>query len=69
MSSQAFTVFVADQLEVGEHSREQEEQDMRQSWFSRNEIENMIRSGIVTDDSTIAAYLLYQLSDGNRAAD
>jgi hypothetical protein len=42
---------------------------MRQSWFSRNEIENMIRSGIVTDDSTIAAYLLYQLSDGNRTAD
>lgn len=61
-------MFVADQLEVGEHSREQEEQDMRQSWFSRHELENMIRSGIVTDDSTIAAHLLYQLSDRNRTA-
>lgn len=69
MSSQAFTVFVADQLEVGEHAREQEEQDMRQGWFSRHELEDMIRSGIVTDDSTLAAYLLYQLSDRNRTAD
>jgi hypothetical protein len=34
MSSQTFTVFVADQPELGEHSREQEEQDMRQSWLS-----------------------------------
>ncbi|MBV9162876.1 MAG: NUDIX hydrolase [Pseudonocardiales bacterium] len=66
MSSQAFTVFVADHLEAGPHSREHEEQDMRQHWFSQGELEDMIRSGIVTDDSTIAAYTLYLLSDRNR---
>lgn len=65
MSSQGFTVFVADQLEVGEHSREHEEQDMRQHWFASAELEDMIRGGIVTDDSTIAAYLLYLLSRRN----
>ncbi|HYZ36151.1 MAG TPA: hypothetical protein VE673_05420 [Pseudonocardiaceae bacterium] len=42
MSSQGFTVFVADQLKVGEHSREQEEQDMRQGWPSELELQNMI---------------------------
>ncbi|MGB6165231.1 MAG: NUDIX hydrolase [Pseudonocardiaceae bacterium] len=68
MSSQAFTVFVADHLEVGQHSREHEEQDMRQRWFTRSELEDMIRGGIVTDDSTIAAYTLYLLSDRNRTS-
>jgi 8-oxo-dGTP pyrophosphatase MutT (NUDIX family) len=65
MSNQGCTVFVADQLEAGQHSREHEEQDMRQRWFSRDEFEDMIRGGIVTDDSTIAAYLLYLLSRRN----
>lgn len=32
---------------------------MRQRWFSRNELEDMIRGGIITDDSTITAYALY----------
>ncbi len=68
MSSQAFTVFVADQLEAGQHSREHEEQDMRQRWSSRDELEDMIRSGIVTDGTTIAAYTLYLLPDRNRAS-
>ncbi len=63
MSSQAFTIFVAEQLEVGQHSREHEEQDMRQCHFSQTDLEDMIRSGIVTDDSTIAACMLYLLSD------
>jgi 8-oxo-dGTP pyrophosphatase MutT (NUDIX family) len=67
-SSQACTVFVADQLEVGQHSREHEEQDMRQHWFSRGELEDMIRGGIVTDGSTIAAYTLYLLPDRNRTS-
>ncbi|MGH3811393.1 MAG: NUDIX domain-containing protein [Pseudonocardiaceae bacterium] len=66
MSSQGCTVFVAEQLEAGQHSREHEEQDMRQRRFSRANLEDMIRSGIVTDDSTIAAYMLYLLSDRNR---
>lgn len=66
MSSQAFTVFVAEQLEVGQHSREHEEQDMRQHRFPQVDFEDMIRSGIITDDSTIAAYMLYLLSNPTR---
>lgn len=69
MSSQGCTVFVAEQLEGGQHSREHEEQDMRQHRFSRDNVENMIRSGTVTDGSTIAAYMLYLLSDPTRTAE
>lgn len=68
MSSQACTVFVADQLEAGQHSREHEEQDMRQRWISRSELEAMIRGGIITDGSTIAAYTLYLLSGENHTS-
>lgn len=31
---------------------------MRQQWFPRGEVERMIREGVITDDSTLAAYLL-----------
>jgi len=31
---------VADELEVGEHAREHEEQDMRQHWVSRSDFED-----------------------------
>jgi ADP-ribose pyrophosphatase len=65
MISQGGTVFVADQLDAGQHSREHEEQDMRQRWFPRAELEDMIRDGVVTDNSTIAAYMLYLLSRRN----
>jgi len=61
MSSQGFAVFVADNLEAGAHAREHEEQDMRQRWVSRSDFEQMIRDGLVTDDSTLAAYLLFLL--------
>ena len=61
MSSQGLAVFVAEGLETGEHAREHEEQDMRQRWVSRSDFEDMIRSGHVTDDSTLAAYLLFLL--------
>ncbi len=61
MSSQGFAVFVADELEPGTHAREHEEQDMRQRWVSRSDFEDMIRNGLVTDDSTLAAYLLFLL--------
>lgn len=39
---------------------------MRQCQFSQADLEDMIRGGIVTDDSTIAAYMLYLLSDPKR---
>jgi 8-oxo-dGDP phosphatase len=61
MSSQGCAVFVAEDLEVGEHAREHEEQDMRQRWVSRTGFEQMIRDGRVTDNSTLAAYLLLLL--------
>jgi 8-oxo-dGDP phosphatase len=61
MSSQGFAIFVADDLDAGEHAREHEEQDMRQRWVSQTEFEQMICDGLVTDDSTLAAYLLFLL--------
>ena len=67
MSSQGFAVFVAEGLETGEHAREHEEQDMRQRWVSRNDFEDMIRSGLVTDDSTLAAYLIFLLHGPSEA--
>ncbi len=68
MSSQAFTVFTASELEAGQHAREHEEQDMRQRWFSQTDLEGMIQDGTITDAATIAAYLLYLFSDRTRAA-
>lgn len=65
MSSQGFAVFVAADLQAGEHAREHEEQDMHQRWVPRTEFEQMIRDGLVTDDSTLAAYLLLLLQEKN----
>lgn len=63
MSSQAYAVFVAEDLSVGEHAREPEEQDMLHSWISRAEFEDMIRHGEITDGSTLAAYTLFLLQE------
>ena len=54
-------VWLATDLTPGESSREPEEQDMRQSWFPRPEFEDMIRTSVITDDLTIAAYTLLLL--------
>ncbi|MGQ0774531.1 MAG: NUDIX domain-containing protein [Pseudonocardiales bacterium] len=61
MSSQAYAVFVAEDLTTGEYAREPEEQDMIHRWISRTDFENMIRHGEITDDSTLAAYTLFLL--------
>ncbi|MGN9843625.1 NUDIX domain-containing protein [Nonomuraea sp. H19] len=61
MSSQGFNVFVALELSHGEAAPEVEEQDLRRRWFSRAEFEGMIRDGVVTDNSTLAAYALLLL--------
>ncbi|WP_442930960.1 NUDIX domain-containing protein [Mycolicibacterium sp. 050232] len=55
MSSQRGWVFLATGLTAGEHEREHEEQDMRSGWFSRTEVERMIRDGEITDAQSIAA--------------
>lgn len=68
MSNQGCTVFIAEGLEAGQHAREHEEQDMRQHWFSRADLEDMIQNGTITDAPTIAAYLLYLFADRNRAS-
>ena len=62
MSSQRGLVFLATGITEGEHARELEEQDMRSAWFSRAEVERMMRDGEITDAQSIAAYALLMLS-------
>jgi 8-oxo-dGTP pyrophosphatase MutT (NUDIX family) len=62
MSSQRGRVFLATGLTEGEHDREHEEQDMHSEWFSRVQLEGMIRNGDITDAQTIAAWALLLLS-------
>jgi 8-oxo-dGTP pyrophosphatase MutT (NUDIX family) len=66
-SGQGFDVYLAEELEHGEAHREVEEQDMRQTWVSRAEFEQMIRDGRIKDDSTLAAYALLLLRLGSAA--
>lgn len=58
VTGQGFHVFLATDLTPGEPNREITEQDMREQWFPRAEVERMIREGVITDDSTLAGYLL-----------
>ena len=58
MTNQCYHVILATNLTPGEPRREVTEQDMRQRWFPRAEVEHMLRDGIITDDSSLAAYLL-----------
>ena len=56
-------VYVATGLTPGEPDREVTEQDMRQQWFPRAEVERMIADGEITDGPTLAAYLLLTLRE------
>jgi 8-oxo-dGDP phosphatase len=58
ITGQGYHVFLATDLTAGEPRRELTEQDMRQEWFPRKEVERMLRDGVITDDSSLAAYLL-----------
>jgi 8-oxo-dGTP pyrophosphatase MutT (NUDIX family) len=62
MSSQRGRVFLATGVTEGPHEREHEEQDMRSAWFSRVEIEQMMRDGVITDAQTLAAWMLMILT-------
>ncbi|GAA2586271.1 NUDIX hydrolase [Actinomadura fulvescens] len=62
-SSQGFHVFLATGLTQGETDRELEEQDMRQRFVTRAEFRRMVRDGLITDDSTVAAYTLLLLHE------
>ena len=63
-SSQRGWVFVATDLTEGEAEPEHEEQDMRSAWFSRTEVERMMRDGELTDSQSLAAWALYLLHEG-----
>jgi 8-oxo-dGTP pyrophosphatase MutT (NUDIX family) len=63
ISSQGGHYFVATELEPGPPEREHEEQDMRQAWVPRARFEQMIGEGLITDDSTLAAYALLLISE------
>ncbi|CAN5234314.1 NUDIX hydrolase [soil metagenome] len=63
MSSQRGRVFLAAGITEGEPDREHEEQDMRSAWFSRTEMEQMMRDGRLTDAQSLAAWALYLLHE------
>lgn len=60
-SGQCAHVFLATDLTTGEPRREPTEQDMCHRWFSRSEVEDMIRTGVITDGPSLAGYLLMKL--------
>ncbi|AMO62851.1 NTP pyrophosphohydrolase [Mycolicibacterium phlei] len=61
LSSQRGWVFLATGITEGEHERELEEQDMHSEWFTRTEVERMIRDGVITDAQSVAAWALLLL--------
>jgi 8-oxo-dGDP phosphatase len=63
ISSQGGHYFVATGLQPGPPEREHEEQDMRQAWVSRTRFLDMIGQGLITDDSTLAAYALLLITE------
>ncbi|WP_232021732.1 MULTISPECIES: NUDIX domain-containing protein [Pseudonocardia] len=67
MSSQRGHVYLATGLIAGPPQREHQEQDMRSSWFTAGEFEELVRTGGITDAQTLAAYALLRLHDDRRA--
>jgi 8-oxo-dGTP pyrophosphatase MutT (NUDIX family) len=67
-TGQGFHAYLATDLIEGVPDREPEEQDMLHRWVSRDEFKDMIRAGMITDDSTVAAYSLLVLHEEKRAA-
>jgi 8-oxo-dGTP pyrophosphatase MutT (NUDIX family) len=59
--TQSFDIYLATDLTAGEPAREASEQDMRQTWVSAEEFERMVRSGVIRDAHSVAAYGLFQL--------
>ncbi len=64
LTSQRGWVFLATGITEGEPDREHEEQGMRDAWFSRTDVEQMIRSGVIADAQSLAAYGLFLLRCG-----
>ena len=57
-SGQGFNAFVATGLHQGQPQREHEEQDMIHAWFSRKDFLELVTSGEMPDDASLAAYAL-----------
>jgi 8-oxo-dGTP pyrophosphatase MutT (NUDIX family) len=57
------TVFLATELSEGQPCRDLAEQDMRSAWFSRTQVERMIRTGQIVDAKSIAALMLLVLTE------
>jgi len=66
IANQGGHFYLATGLTPGAPDREPEEQDMRQEWVPRHKFEDMIANGLVTDDSTIAAYALLLIHESRR---
>ena len=62
--SQAVDVFLAEELEHGEHAREATESDMEQRWFSDHEVAELVRSGAMVETAAVAALGLYWMDRG-----
>jgi 8-oxo-dGTP pyrophosphatase MutT (NUDIX family) len=63
MSSQRGRVFLATDIVAGRPEREHTEQDMRSAWFSRTDLDGMLRSGELCDAQSLAAYALLLLHE------
>ncbi|OBH86549.1 ADP-ribose pyrophosphatase [Mycobacterium sp. E2989] len=61
MTSQRGWVFLATGIAEGEPDLEPEEQDLRSAWFDREDVEQLIRSGVIADAQSVAAYGLFLL--------
>jgi 8-oxo-dGTP pyrophosphatase MutT (NUDIX family) len=57
------TVVLATGLSRGEPQRDMQEQDMRSAWFTRTEVERMVRNGEMTDAKSVAALSLLRLQE------
>lgn len=60
-SSQAYDVFWATELTPGDRDLDAEEQGLVTRWFSRAEVEAMVRSGTLRDATSVAALGLCRL--------
>ncbi|MFC4530952.1 NUDIX domain-containing protein [Sphaerisporangium dianthi] len=63
ITDQGLHVYLATGLTPGHIDREHTEQDMRQRWVPRPELERMILTGSITDSASIAAYSLLLLHE------
>lgn len=66
--TQRCSAFLATDLAEGDPDREPEEMDMESTWFSRTEIERMMRDGDICDAKSLAAYALFLLGQSRSAA-